>query len=143
VLAYEKTAFRMMSQAGFTFRNRITWVKTDKSGKPIMTLGPWFRFATEYLLFGTRGSAEAGSHSLPNVIIARRGKLGEKPWESYELVQCMSPGPRLELFARRRMDGWRVWGNESGGDDVHVDWAPDRAMSSASGIYNDERHLWR
>lgn len=40
----------------------------------------------------------------------------------YELVERVSPEPRLELFARRRRFGWDVMGNE----------APDVAASQAS-----------
>jgi N6-adenosine-specific RNA methylase IME4 len=28
------------------------------------------------------------------------------------MVEAVSPGPRLELFARRARPGWTVWGNE-------------------------------
>ena len=36
----------------------------------------------------------------------------EKPDAAYELVESVSPGPRLELFARRVRNGWATWGNE-------------------------------
>lgn len=35
-----------------------------------------------------------------------------KPEEAYRLVELASPGPYLELFARRRRRGWSAWGNE-------------------------------
>lgn len=28
------------------------------------------------------------------------------------MIQRLSPGPYLELFARRPMPGWDVWGNQ-------------------------------
>jgi N6-adenosine-specific RNA methylase IME4 len=28
------------------------------------------------------------------------------------MVETATPGPRLELFARRTRPGWTVWGNE-------------------------------
>lgn len=30
-----------------------------------------------------------------------------------EIVERVSPGPWLEMFARRRRVGWDVWGNEA------------------------------
>lgn len=36
----------------------------------------------------------------------------QKPDEFLELVERASPGPRIELFARRARAGWDRWGNE-------------------------------
>jgi N6-adenosine-specific RNA methylase IME4 len=36
-----------------------------------------------------------------------------KPEGSLDLVEAVSPGPFLELFARRNRMGWDTWGNES------------------------------
>ena len=35
-----------------------------------------------------------------------------KPAEFFEMVEGVSPGPRLEMFARAPREGWSVWGNE-------------------------------
>jgi N6-adenosine-specific RNA methylase IME4 len=36
----------------------------------------------------------------------------EKPSRSFEIIEAVSPGPRLEMFARAPRAGWDVWGNE-------------------------------
>lgn len=36
-----------------------------------------------------------------------------KPEAFLDLVESVSPGPYLELFARRNRLGWDTWGNES------------------------------
>jgi len=41
-----------------------------------------------------------------------RGRHSVKPDAFYGLVEGVSPGPRLELFARKPREGWTVWGNE-------------------------------
>lgn len=41
-----------------------------------------------------------------------RGRHSAKPEEFYALVESLSPGPRLEMFARARRPGWDAWGNE-------------------------------
>jgi N6-adenosine-specific RNA methylase IME4 len=42
-----------------------------------------------------------------------RGQHSEKPEAFYDLVDRVSPGPRLELFARSQRLGWDTWGNEA------------------------------
>jgi N6-adenosine-specific RNA methylase IME4 len=42
-----------------------------------------------------------------------RGRHSEKPDDFYELVERVSPGPYLELFARRPRLGWDVWGDQA------------------------------
>jgi N6-adenosine-specific RNA methylase IME4 len=44
-------------------------------------------------------------------INAQRGKHSEKPTEVYDLIETMYPAlPKLELFARKRRQGWTAWG---------------------------------
>ena len=40
------------------------------------------------------------------------GKHSVKPDKFYELVEAMSPAPRIDIFARRKREGWDVYGNE-------------------------------
>ena len=42
-----------------------------------------------------------------------RGRHSEKPEAFLDLVEQVSPGPYLELFARRNRLGWDTWGNEA------------------------------
>ena len=41
-----------------------------------------------------------------------RGKHSVKPEAFQDIVENVSPGPYLELFARRKRPNWAVWGNE-------------------------------
>lgn len=41
-----------------------------------------------------------------------RGRHSEKPQEFFDLVEMVSPGPRLEMFARVERPGWDSFGNE-------------------------------
>lgn len=43
----------------------------------------------------------------------KRGAHSRKPEAFLDLVETVSPGPYLELFARRNRLGWDTWGNES------------------------------
>ena len=95
---------------GFTYKTLLTWVKTGAPG-----LGFYFRGCTEHVLYCTRGEIKiAPGRRESNVIIAPRGRHSEKPDAFYDLVERISPGPRLELFARRaRLSGWDYSGDES------------------------------
>jgi N6-adenosine-specific RNA methylase IME4 len=44
--------------------------------------------------------------------MAPRLKHSQKPELFRQLIEQVSPGPYLELFARRDVPGWTVWGNE-------------------------------
>ncbi|WP_327427314.1 MT-A70 family methyltransferase [Streptomyces sp. NBC_01236] len=98
---------------GFTPRSLLTWVKFR------LGLGAYLRNSTEHLLFCTRGKAPVGFKSQPTWISAPVQKHSQKPDEQYPVIERISPGPYLELFARRRPPSnqqWSVWGNEIDSD---------------------------
>jgi|HubBroStandDraft_1064217.scaffolds.fasta_scaffold85269_2 N6-adenosine-specific RNA methylase IME4 len=45
-----------------------------------------------------------------------RGRHSEKPREFFDLVERLSPEPRLEMYARAPRHGWAVWGNQADGE---------------------------
>jgi len=47
-----------------------------------------------------------------NLFATRKREHSRKPDELHAIIEKCSPGPRLELFARHRRQGWTVWGNE-------------------------------
>lgn len=109
---YLVAGFDVMRAWGFKYLCPITWVKP--SG-----LGNWFIHRTQTILFGYKGRCEFPlARYKPNVIFAPEGAHSEKPKASYELIESVSPEPRLELFARpitpmfQKIEGWDVWGNE-------------------------------
>jgi hypothetical protein len=53
-----------------------------------------------------------------------RGSHSRKPEEFYRLVQDVSPGPYLEMFARWSRPGWDAWGNRVRGDVEMDGWQP-------------------
>jgi N6-adenosine-specific RNA methylase IME4 len=50
--------------------------------------------------------------TLRSWIEAPRGRHSEKPDVVRETLERASPGPRLELFARKLVPGWFCWGHE-------------------------------
>jgi N6-adenosine-specific RNA methylase IME4 len=100
---------------GFTVRSPLTWVKYR------LGLGNYLRNATEHLLFATRGKAPVQFRSQPTWVNAPVLDHSHKPEEFIPLIERVSPGPYLELFARRRPNSrsdWSVWGNQIDSDVV-------------------------
>lgn len=100
---------------GFDVKTIITWIKVrkDDSERVSMKTGYYFRGATEHILFGVRGSLRLNNLvALPTAFMWPRLAHSVKPDEFFEMVELASPGPRIELFARRLRAGWTVWGNE-------------------------------
>jgi len=118
---------------GFTVRSPLTWVKFR------LGLGNYLRNATEHLLFATRGRAPVNFRSQPTWVNAPVQDHSHKPEEQYALIERVSSGPYLELFARRRPAStadWSVWGNEVRAD-ISVPGYPvpsDTARPSAAVI---------
>ncbi len=96
----------VMAAWGFTYRSTLTWIK------PRLGLGWYLRNQTEHLLLGTRGNAPVRFRSQGSWFYAPVQGHSVKPEEQYAIIERCSPGPYLELFARRRRPGWSVWGNE-------------------------------
>jgi N6-adenosine-specific RNA methylase IME4 len=91
---------------GFIPRSVLTWVK------PRLGLGVYLRNSTEHILLGTRGKAPVLFNSQPTWMFAPLQDHSHKPEEIYPIIERVSSGPYLELFARRDQPGWHKWGNE-------------------------------
>lgn len=102
-----RDGFRVMEAWGFKYLAPIHWVKP--SG-----IGCWFIHRTQTVLFGYRKRCKFPlARYRPNVLTSGDPKRhSQKPEESFQLIESISPGPRLELFARQRRHGWSAWGNE-------------------------------
>jgi N6-adenosine-specific RNA methylase IME4 len=98
--------YAVLEAWGFTPRSPLTWIK------PRLGLGTYLRNATEHLILGTRGNAPVRFKAQPTWMFAPLQEHSHKPEEQYAVIERVSHGPFLELFARRRQPGWAVWGNE-------------------------------
>lgn len=116
---YLHDALHVMEQWGFRYVTCITWVK-DRIG-----LGQYFRGKSEHCLFGVMGKIpyrtlpEGGRAQGITAFVAKRTEHSRKPINVHEMAELVSPGPRLELFARPPVRaGWDAHGNEVDGEDV-------------------------
>lgn len=100
----------VMEAWGFHYRSCLTWIK------PRMGLGVYLRNQTEHLLLGARGTAPIRFRGQGSWFYAPVQEHSHKPEEQFAIIERCSPGPYLELFARRRQPGWAAWGNEVDSD---------------------------
>lgn len=106
---YVRAAYDVAEAWGFSPSMLLTWCKRPKG------IGPGRQFAstTEFVLFAWRGPQEREPRREPtNWWLWPRGRHSQKPEQFQDIVESVSPGPYLELFARRRRPGWHCWGNE-------------------------------
>lgn len=97
---------------GFTYRSDMVWCK------PRLSLGNYIRTSHETLLFATRGKAPVNFHGQGSWLFAPQQEHSHKPEEQFAIIERLSDGPYLELFARRRQHGWDCWGDEIDSDIV-------------------------
>ena len=109
-------AHRIAGLWGFEIKTVITWVKGRiEAGRLIqhIGLGHYFRGSTEHILFGVRGSLGTRHDDVPTAFVAPRGEHSEKPAAFYDMAERMSPGPYLDVFARKQRFNWDTFGDES------------------------------
>lgn len=108
---YLRDAFDVMEAWGFTYRQTLVWHKIN--GTPIASsVAPNH---AEYLLFGRRGNATLSGRLDTSVFSFRHNAKvhSRKPEGIIDRIEQVSPGPYVELFARRARFGWDYWGDES------------------------------
>ena len=92
----------------------FVWAKQNRCSKGwFFGLGNWTRSNAEVCLLATRGKPKRESASVHSLVVDPVGRHSAKPTEVRErIVNLMGDVPRIELFARERVDGWDAWGNE-------------------------------
>ncbi len=123
---YLERAFEVVRAWDFKYITTITWRKLGRQG-----LGQYFRGTTEHVLFCRRGcppyrTREDGKRAQGLTDFEdgayfdeeRPGVHSRKPTKIHEWAEMISPGPRLELFARTGRPGWEAWGDEAPEEDI-------------------------
>lgn len=105
---YLRDAYWITDAWGFAVSSVLVWCKATRG----WTVGGTFMSTTEFVLFCRRGSLKAKRRVERQWFEWRRGSHSAKPEAFLDLVESVSPGPYLEMFARRNRLGWSTWGNE-------------------------------
>ena len=111
-----RESFTVAEAWGFEFSTLLTWCKAPMG----IGLGGQFTITTEYVLFCRRGSLAPLRRADSTWWQFKRPynengapAHSRKPDGFLDLVEQHSPGPYLEMFARRQRLGWDTWGNEA------------------------------
>jgi len=102
-------ALQVMDAWGFRYKTNLAWVKPAPLGKAW-----WARSQHELLLIGVRSKTRKPAMVPASVLFCERGEHSEKPEEFRIQIEMMYPaGSWLELFARKKSEGWEVYGDEA------------------------------
>ena len=105
---------KVLRSWGFRYLAPIHWIKPSGIGNYVI-------HRSQTLLLGYRERCIFDQlRYFPNLIqTGDPVRHSQKPDAAYELIEKVSHGPRLELFARQKRNGWETWGNEVQSD-VHL-----------------------
>lgn len=110
-----REALLVMESWGFEYKTiAFNWVKINKNNNnPFFGIGYYTKSNSEVCLLGTIGKMKPISNKVSSIIISPREEHSKKPSVARNrIVQLFGDLPRVELFARERVDGWDAWGNE-------------------------------
>jgi N6-adenosine-specific RNA methylase IME4 len=112
-------AIKVMNAWGFEYKTAaFVWVKKNKkSGTNFWGMGAYTRANAEVCLLGisknTKAKQQVVNNGVHQIIESPIEKHSKKPAETRERIeQLLGDVPKIELFARQKVDGWDVWGNE-------------------------------
>lgn len=109
---YLEKAFDVLRAWGFRYVTITTWNK-DRIG-----LGQYFRGNTEHCIFAVRGripyklTPDGKRCQGVTGFYEKKTVHSRKPKKMRQMIETVSPEPRIEIFARQRHPGWAAWGNE-------------------------------
>lgn len=103
-----RVSYSIMEKWGAVPRQLLCWIKNGGPKLPSLMTSD-----VEFILYGRVGSPSFlttkafGSH-----FYAKRGSHSEKPEAFYDLLRRVTDEPRIDMFARRKIEGFDNWGNE-------------------------------
>jgi len=107
--AFLRQTYDIAEGWGFRPAQLLTWCKAPMG----LGLGGAFVPTTEFVLFCRRGVLRELAREDSTWWLWPRGSHSAKPEAFLDMVERVSPPPRLEMFARRNRLGWDTWGNEA------------------------------
>jgi len=105
---------------GFDYKTvGFTWIKKNKNGGNFFGVGWYTKSNAEICLIGVKGRAPKVSNSVSSIVETIRGRHSQKPdIVRDKIVEFCGDVPRIELFARKKTEGWDAIGDEIDGRDL-------------------------
>jgi len=109
-------ALEVIHAWGFDYKTLgFSWIKRNPDGSPFFGVGYYAKSNCEVCLLGTKGKTHSlvKSNSVSSHVTTKIQKHSRKPAEVRERIDMLFGNvPKIELFARDRVEGWDCWGNE-------------------------------
>lgn len=107
---------------GFKYKTiAFCWNKQTKNKKWVSNLGRWTMGNIELCLLGVKGKPKRIVKNIKQLVIAERKKHSQKPSEvRNRIVELIGDLPRIELFAREKIEGWDAIGYDIDGKDIQI-----------------------
>ena len=102
-----RETYRVLDAWGFKQGAILVWSKPPKG-----VVGTYV-CSVEFCIFARRGNLAHKRRQLGTCYQWPRSGHSAKPEAFQDMVESVSPGPYLELFARRQRLGWHSWGNQA------------------------------
>jgi len=101
-------SFTVITGWGFTYKSSFVWDKIKHN------MGHYNSVRHEFLLIATRGSCPPDIQRLHDSVVSEeRTTHSVKPETFRQIIDEIYPhGKRIELFARRQVEGWDSYGNQ-------------------------------
>ena len=101
--------FAMVEVWGCKYSFTMTWVKNGGIQTPITP-----QFNSEWCIVARKGNPKwEETKAFRAANFWEREGHSVKPTGFYDLLRRVTPGPRLDIFGRRRIAGFDSWGNEA------------------------------
>ena len=114
-----ESGLRVIKEWGFRYVTcGFVWVKNSKQfpdKERYLGVGSYTKSNAELVLIGRKGkkTIDRKCKTIGQIIRTPRLRHSEKPKEVRNMItKLLGDLPRIELFARRKVEGWDCWGNE-------------------------------
>jgi N6-adenosine-specific RNA methylase IME4 len=108
--AFMKEAYELLKVWGFQDKTILTW------NKEFLGAGWWLRNITEHCILAIKGEPRKSgvfkNEKWTTLISEKRTEHSAKPEIFYKMVDEICAGRKLDYFARKKREGWDVFGDE-------------------------------
>jgi len=96
----------ILNEWGFEIKSILTWDKEH------IAIGRWLRSQTEHCILAVKGKPYYQNTKYGTIIREKRTEHSSKPELFYKIVEEICAGRKLDYFARKKREGWDVYGDE-------------------------------
>jgi N6-adenosine-specific RNA methylase IME4 len=104
--AFMKDAYKCLEAWGFQDKTILTW------DKQFLGAGYWLRNITEHCILAIKGKPYFNNTKWTTLITEKRTTHSTKPEIFYKMVNEICAGKKLDYYARKKREGWEVYGDE-------------------------------